>query len=278
MTNKKYELTDESMKLPNGVTVYRIKALRDFADVKEGQLGGFVQSEYNLSHAGSAWVFDDAKVFDRACVMGNARVYKTATVKGHARVIGDATVIDGATVTDDAVISEFAKVGEHAVVRGSATVQGRARVLGFASVEGRATIKDDAWVHGCALVQDYSVIGALTNLGGITKVHNHSKILSRGDAPASLYSNAVIRGNASIVRPNDILVISPLGSRYDRLTAYRNEQGGIDVTTGCFHGSLSEFKKQVRHTHGSHLYGEHYRAAIAFIKTFFEIGKGLKKS
>ncbi|QHJ80149.1 MAG: hypothetical protein [Bacteriophage sp.] len=260
MTNKKYELTDESMELTSGVTVYRIKALRDFADVKEGQLGGFVQSEYNLSHAGSAWVFDDAMV------LGTATVKDSAAVKDSAKVSGDA------------VISEFARVCEHAEVSGSATVQGRARVLGFASVGGKATIKDDAWVHGCASVHDYSVIGALTNLGGITQVHNHSKILSRGDAPASLFSNAVIRGNASIVRPNDILVISPLGSRYDRLTAYRNEQGGIDVTTGCFHGSLSEFKKQVRHTHGSHLYGERYRAAIAFIKTFFEIGKGLKKS
>jgi len=270
MTNKKYELTDESMKLPNGVTVYRIKALRDFADVKEGQLGGFVQSEYNLSHTDNAWAYHDAMVFGSARVIGNAQVYGTATVKDSAKVE------DSAKVSGDAVISEFAKVCEHAEVSCSATVQGRARVLGFASVGGKATIKDDAWVHGCASVHDYSVIGALTNLGGITEVHNHSKILSRGDAPASLYSNAVIRGNASIVRPNDILVISPLGSRYDRLTAYRNEQGGIDVTTGCFHGSLSEFRKQVRHTHGSHLYGEHYRAAIAFIKNFFGIGKGLK--
>lgn len=278
MTNKKYELTNESMELTGGVTLYRIRALRDFADVKKGQLGGFVQSEYNLSHTDNAWAYHDAMVFGSARVIGNAQVYGTATVKDSATVKDFAKVEDSAKVFGDAVISEFAKVGEHAVVSGSAMVQGRARVLGFASVEGRATIKDDAWVNGYASVHDYSVIGALTSLGGITQVHNHSKILSRGDAPASLYSNAVIRGNASIVRPNDILVISPLGSRYDRLTAYLNEQGGIDVTTGCFHGSLSEFKKQVRHTHGSHLYGERYRAAFAFIKTFFEIGKGLKKS
>lgn len=273
MTNRKYELTAESKKLSGGVTLYRIRALRDFADVKKGQLGGFVEDDCsNLSHVGNAWVHDNAKVFGFARVIGNARVYDNATVKGHARVI------EGAKVSDVAVISGYAEVCGCTMVRGGATVQGHARVLGFARIEGKAIIKGHAWVQGDALVTDDAVIGALTNLGGSTCVSNHSKILIRGDAPAGLSSNAVIRGDASIVRPNDIVVISSLGSRYDRLTAYLNEQGGIDVTTGCFHGPLSEFKKQVQFTHGGNLYGKQYRAAVAFIETFFEIGKGIKKS
>lgn len=36
---KKYELTDETMCF-NGVTLHRIKALKDFADVVDGELGG----------------------------------------------------------------------------------------------------------------------------------------------------------------------------------------------------------------------------------------------
>lgn len=272
MTNKKYELTAESKKLSGGVTLYRIRALRDFADVKKGQLGGFVEDDCsNLSHVGNAWVHDNAKVFGFARVLGNARVYDNATVKGHARVL------EGAKVSDAAVISGYAEVLGRAMVRGGATVQGHARVLGFARVEDGATIKGHAWVQGDASVKDYAVIGALTNLDGSTCVSNHSKILIRGDAPASLFSNAIIRGYANIVRPNDILVISPLGSRHDRLTAYLNERGGIDATTGCFHGSFSEFKKQVRFTHGSNPHGVIYREAIAFIEKFFEISKGVKK-
>lgn len=43
MTNKKYELIDESIRRL-GVTLYRIRALRDFWNVTAGKLGGFVQS------------------------------------------------------------------------------------------------------------------------------------------------------------------------------------------------------------------------------------------
>jgi len=35
---KKYELTKES-KIVNGITLFRIKALRDFGNVKKGDLG-----------------------------------------------------------------------------------------------------------------------------------------------------------------------------------------------------------------------------------------------
>lgn len=273
MTNKKYELTAESKKLSGGVTLYRIRALRDFADVKKGQLGGFVEDDCsNLSHVGNAWVYNDAMVFGGARVIENAQVYGTATVKGYAQVKGDAKVLGAA------VISEYAEVREQACVTDGAKACGHAQVLGFAIVDGNATIKDEAWVQGYASVHDNSVIGALTNLGGGTTVHHHSKILICGGEPASLFSNASIRGDANIVYPNDILVINSLGGRHDRLTAYLEEQGGIYVTTGCFHGPLSEFKKQVQFTHGDNLYGKQYRAAIAFIETFFEIGKGLKKS
>jgi len=46
--SKKYALLDTPKKVPGGV-VYQIQALRDFGDVKEGDLGGYVASEDNLS-------------------------------------------------------------------------------------------------------------------------------------------------------------------------------------------------------------------------------------
>ncbi|WP_375610885.1 MULTISPECIES: hypothetical protein [unclassified Bartonella] len=39
MIKKKYKLTDETIKI-DGITLYRIRALKDFDDVKEGDLGG----------------------------------------------------------------------------------------------------------------------------------------------------------------------------------------------------------------------------------------------
>lgn len=48
---KKYELTDKTMEI-NNRTLFRIRALRDFGNVKAGDLGGFVETEDNLSHEG----------------------------------------------------------------------------------------------------------------------------------------------------------------------------------------------------------------------------------
>lgn len=82
----KYELTDET----NGSGLRRIRALRDIprCGVKEGDLGGWVESEGNLTQEGDCWVSDtamiygDARVSDDAQVFGNARVFDAAVCGG----------------------------------------------------------------------------------------------------------------------------------------------------------------------------------------------------
>ena len=64
---KKYILTDETIEYL-GHTLHRIKAVKDFASISAGTLGGYIESEGNLNHDGDAWVFGDAKVSGDACV------------------------------------------------------------------------------------------------------------------------------------------------------------------------------------------------------------------
>ena len=83
-TMKKFELTSE-FKMFLGRKLYRIKALVSFGNVSDGELGGFVEKEENLSHDGDAWVCGNAKVYGNAEVYGNAKVYGDAdyaVVKG----------------------------------------------------------------------------------------------------------------------------------------------------------------------------------------------------
>ena len=83
--NKKYRLTDETIEV-DGVTLYRIEALKTFGDVKSGDKGGYIQQEKNLSQERYCWVFGDAMVFGDAKVYGNAEVYDNAKVFGDAKV------------------------------------------------------------------------------------------------------------------------------------------------------------------------------------------------
>lgn len=68
---KKYEFTGET-KVIAGVTLKRIRALISFGFIVKGEIGGFIESEKNLSHDGNAWVSDNARVTDNAEVTGNA--------------------------------------------------------------------------------------------------------------------------------------------------------------------------------------------------------------
>ena len=109
--NEKYELTEEFKEIETlregwlqKIKVYRIRALRAFADVKIGDLGGFVETKQNLSNMGNAWVYGNAEVCgdawvrDNAEVYGNARVCDNAKVYGNAEVCGDAKVCDNANI------------------------------------------------------------------------------------------------------------------------------------------------------------------------------------
>lgn len=71
---KKYELTT-TMIMHRGKKLFQIKALISFGSVKEGDLGGFIEKEDNLSQSGNAWVFGNAWVYGYAEVHGDAEVY-----------------------------------------------------------------------------------------------------------------------------------------------------------------------------------------------------------
>ena len=83
----KYELTDETIKI-NEIIVYCIKALKSFGQVKEGDFGGYVQSEKNLDQDGTCWVYD------------------AATVMGNAKITDDAQIHDSCLVNQGAAISK----------------------------------------------------------------------------------------------------------------------------------------------------------------------------
>ena len=148
---KKYELTDET-KVFKGVELHRIKALESFGNVKKGELGGWIESEKNLSQSGDAWVYDNAMVFDNARVDDNATVRDSATVFDNSEVYGDATVCENATVYGDAEVGGKAEVGGDAWVGGDATVSDNAWVDDNATVSGNATVRGNAWVSGNARV------------------------------------------------------------------------------------------------------------------------------
>ena len=149
--SKKYKLTDETINL-NGVTLYRIEALKYFGEIKKGDKGGFIESENNLAHEGDAWVSDNAHVYGDARVFNNAHVYGNAFVSGYAQVYGDAFVYGNAWLYDNTRVCGYARVADNA------RVYGDANVCDDSSVFGSALVYDNARVYGDALVRGYACV------------------------------------------------------------------------------------------------------------------------
>lgn len=142
---KKYQLTSET-KTHNGKLLHRIEALRDFGDVEAGNLGGWVESEKNLSHEGDCWVYDEAWVFD------NAKVTENVRVKGTSRVFDKASISGNVLILDNARVGGLARVCENAIIDKNAVVNGAAYITGNAHLGKNAKINKMA---------DYIYIGAV---------------------------------------------------------------------------------------------------------------------
>lgn len=118
----------------NGHKLYRLQALIDFADVKAGDLGGYIEKKDNLSYNGNAWIYDNARVFDNAHISGNVRIFDDVCVYDNARISGNACIFDDVKIFGNAYISGKACIYEKAHIYGDAHVTGRANIHNNAHV------------------------------------------------------------------------------------------------------------------------------------------------
>lgn len=133
---KKYEFTEETTE-HSGRALHRIRALKDFRDVKAGDIGGWIEKEDNLSQEGAAWVYDEAWVCDSARVCDAARVCDEAIVCGFATVCDSAMVCNSATVCDVATVGGVVCVRDAARVGGFATVKSYDDFISFFPIGSR---------------------------------------------------------------------------------------------------------------------------------------------
>lgn len=251
--NKKhFKLTEETIEF-NGHTLYRIQCIETFTvnnsllkeeynnedlAIKEGELGGYVESEANLD--GNSWIQENAKVFGDAKVYGNVVIAGNAIVRDRAEVCGNAIIYDNAIIKDDA------EVYGKAIVNGNAKVCGHAKVYSIAKVRGNAKIYDHAKVYGSSCIEENAVID---DYARVDNAHIAGDVKIEGNAQVSditiMGCRAHIANDANICQVYDYMCFDNVGSRKDTLTAYRTKHAGVRITVGCFFGDLNEFRKDV---------------------------------
>nr|DAQ61111.1 MAG TPA: Putative transferase, nesg, ydcK, Structural Genomics.38A [Caudoviricetes sp.] len=199
MANKYIILQNDSIQ-HEGRTLYRIKALRSFKWVTAGDIGGYVESERNLSQSGTCWVFDDAKVFDKAIVRdeaeitNEAQVFDNAIVEERSIVEDQAKVYGYANLRDDSMATGHAEVYEYARLSNKAVAENHAKVYGHARVEGEASVRNFAEVYGNARVTGYAFVDDDAKVYGRATVDSYARIYEH----ASVKDNGIVRGYANL--------------------------------------------------------------------------------
>ena len=120
---------------------------------------------------------------------------------------------------------------------GDAWVYGDAQVYGNARVSGNARVYGDAWVYGDARVS----------------------------------GNAQVYGDARVENDHMHCGFDCFGSCNRHTHAYKTKGNKVEITCGCFRGSLEEFEKKVEETHKGTIYEKQYKAIINLIKIKFGI-------
>lgn len=140
---KKYILTKETKLLQDQTKVYRIQAVMDFKDVKQGDLGGFVESEENLSQKGSCWVYGDAIACQEAKISQEATLANRCQARGKALIFGNAKLLGNVLVDREGQVYGTAYLNGLIVVTDYVWVCGDARIEGARRLEGRTIIDGD---------------------------------------------------------------------------------------------------------------------------------------
>lgn len=223
--NKKYKLTKKTIN-HYGTTLYRIKALKDFGDVKAGDLGGYVESEDNLSHEGDCWVYYDAIVRDKAMVLDNAQVSDYAIVKDYA------TVRDSARIKGNNIL-----ISDKSHIYGKAIILKNSRIIGECNIGGNVKIDNSSIFNSLitgpgyisisnifsSIVNDFDKIehsklkySSVINGSSVDSARIENVTMLDGAVVKNVsIKNAVLSSEANISSVSDLITINPISAKYN---------------------------------------------------------------
>lgn len=194
MEDKKYKILENKYTYWNDRKIYRIRALKSFGDVKEGQLGGYVEKESNLSHSGDCWIYKRSKVYGNAILKDNASVTDNVEVSGSAIICDNAKISKDVKICGNAKVYDYSIITENAIVRDNATIQDRAKICGNAVICDNVTIRHDVEISGNAMICDNVAVNRRSKIYDNAKISDNVLI----SYDAEVFDNAKVSGNTKI--------------------------------------------------------------------------------
>ena len=202
---KKYELIKESKDYFAGREIFRIRALKDFRNVKVGDIGGWVCSEDNLSQKGYCWIYDEAKCLDNAKMFDDAKMYDSSMMLGNAKMY------------DNAVMSDSSIICDNAVVCGNARMCDTSTMCGNSMMRGNAMMFNNSKMYDSAIMFDNSKMYDSAKMCGNSTMYDNSAIYDN----AKMFDGAEMFGRATLDK--DKLLYGSINKSYKKIFQHHCE-------------------------------------------------------
>ena len=253
--SKKYILTDDTI-VYQGVTLHRIKAVKDINGVSKDTLGGYIEKESNLSHEGNCWVDCDSKVLGGVQIQDSARIYNSI-------IYGSILIKDGSLIMDSSI------KGSGYITENSNIEQ--SNILGVIIIKNSSINKSKCSDSSLTVIDSYIENSYLDKSIGITRsTIEHSSIGSNAsifnttiyntDINEEVYLNYATLENAGLVnKSSDVLVFK---NTWSSLRFFTYHIPSKKFFVGCFKGTGKELIEKAYKD--SELSGKMYEKYVKF--------------
>ncbi len=255
---QKYELIPlkKSHKFYDTGVNYQIRALKDFADIKKGDLGGYVNNEYNLSQKGECWLYGNAKIYSNAMMFNNAEMHDNTILYGNAKMFDNARIFDNAKMHDNA------RIFDNAIMFGNAKIFDNAKMHDNTEMHDNAIMRNNAEMRNNAKMFDNAKMLNNAIMFDNAKMFGNAKMLNNATLYTTLYGT--LFSSIALKQQKDIKVISNVGSENGILTLVRFNNV-IYANRGCFYGTLEELIGKAKEEDN-----KHYKNIKQIAKLLFE--------
>ena len=181
MENRKYEITNITMEFEER-TLYRIRALKNFRNVKAGDLGGWVSGKHNLSQEGDCWIYDEAKCMDNARMYHNSAMYNNAVMCDFSEMHGCSEMHNYSAMLDNSRMYNCSAMYDNSRMYNDSKMYNNSRMFDNSAMYNNAVMLDNSKMFENSRMYRDSRLKNKENLYGklVTKVDRFIEINNTG--------------------------------------------------------------------------------------------------
>ena len=126
--------------------------------MKVGDVGGFVESEWNLSQEGNCWIYDDAKCMDSASVCDNAKMYNRSCMCDNSRMYDNSIMFNNSVMYDYSIMYDNSEMYGNSIMFNNTRMYNNSIMCNNSIMYNNSKMFDNSSLHGNAKISDSAIL------------------------------------------------------------------------------------------------------------------------